>query len=135
MAKDVAEYCKCCDTCQRVNNKFTKQRPELHPIPVSDVWKQIGIDLIGDRKRQQVTSLPRTIFSVAEFLSALFCRHGWPEIVLSDRGREFVNEVSKTLFDLTDVEHRISSAYHPQTNGLDERTNQTLVRPLVTQVH
>ena len=47
MAKDIAEYCKCCDTRQIVNNKFTKQRPELHPIPVSDVWKQIGIDLIG----------------------------------------------------------------------------------------
>lgn len=28
------------------------------------------------------------------------------------------------------MEHRISSAYHPQTNGLDERTNQTLVRTL-----
>ncbi len=34
------------------------------------------------------------------------------------------------MYDRTDVEHRISSAYHPQTNGLDERTNQTLVRTL-----
>lgn len=24
------------------------------------------------------------------------------------------------------IEHRVSSAYHPQTNGLDERTNQTI---------
>ena len=31
------------------------------------------------------------------------------------------------------VEHRISSAYHPQTNGQDEQTNQTLVRALVKQ--
>ena len=28
------------------------------------------------------------------------------------------------------MNHRISSPYHPQTNGLDERTNQTLVRTL-----
>ena len=28
------------------------------------------------------------------------------------------------------MEHRISSPYHPQTNGLDERINQTLVRML-----
>ena len=28
------------------------------------------------------------------------------------------------------MEHRISSPYHPQTNGLDERTNQTLMRTL-----
>jgi hypothetical protein len=34
------------------------------------------------------------------------------------------------LFKLTGIEHRISSPYHPQTNGLDERTNQTLTRAL-----
>ena len=34
------------------------------------------------------------------------------------------------MFEKTNVEHRISSAYHPQTNGLDERTNQTLVHSL-----
>ena len=37
----------------------------------------------------------------------------------------------RCLFDLTGVEHRISSPYHPQTNGLDERTNQTLMRALI----
>eukprot|EP00731_Ephydatia_muelleri_P003369 Em0001g3369a len=35
------------------------------------------------------------------------------------------------LFKLTGIEHRISSPYHPQTNGLDERTNQTLTRALI----
>ena len=116
MAKDVAEYCKCCDTCQRVNNKFTKQRPELHPIPVSDVWKQIGIDLIGplpetERGNKYIITATdyfskwleaaalqdKTALGVAEFLFSLFCRHGWPEIVLSNQGQEFVNEVSRTL--------------------------------------
>jgi len=47
MANDVSEYCKRCDTCQRVNNRLGRARAELHPIPVTDVWKQIGIDLIG----------------------------------------------------------------------------------------
>lgn len=36
----------------------------------------------------------------------------------------------RCLYDFTGVEHRISSPYHPQTNGLDERTNQTLIRTL-----
>lgn len=36
----------------------------------------------------------------------------------------------RCLFQLTGIDHRISSAYHPQTNGLDERMNQTLVRSL-----
>jgi hypothetical protein len=31
-----------------VNNRLGKTKAELHPIPVAgDVWKQIGIDLIG----------------------------------------------------------------------------------------
>ena len=150
MTKDVAEFCRKCETCQRVNSKFDKQQPELHPIPVSDVWKRIGIDLIGPlpetprgnkyiitatdyfSKWPEAAALPdKTALGVADFLISLFCRHGWPEIVQSDQGREFVNEVCKTLFDLTGIEHRISSAYHPQTNGLDERTNQTLVRALI----
>ena len=42
-----------------------------------------------------------------------------------------MNEVSRTLFELLGVEHHISSAYHPQTNGLDERTNQTLVQAVI----
>lgn len=51
--------------------------------------------------------------------------------MISDQGREFVNAVSKLLFSMTKTEHRISSAYHPQTNGLVERFNQTLQRSLV----
>ena len=38
------------------------------------------------------------------------------------------------MFDLTGVEHHISAAYHPQTNGLDERFNQTLVNSLTKMV-
>ena len=34
------------------------------------------------------------------------------------------------MFEQTGVEHRISAAYYPQTNGLDERFNQTLVNML-----
>ena len=47
MASDVSEFCKKCDTCQRVNNRLGKAKAELHPIPLTDVWRQIGIDLIG----------------------------------------------------------------------------------------
>ena len=36
---------------------------------------------------------------------------------------------------MTKTEHRISSAYHPQTNGLVERFNQTLQRSLVKVVN
>ena len=56
-------------------------------------------------------------------------------MVISDQGREFVNQVSNFLFTMTKTEHRISSAYHPQTNGLVERFKQTLQRSLVKFVN
>ena len=52
-------------------------------------------------------------------------------VTISDQGREFVNRVNAVLFQMTGTEHRISTAYHPQTNGLVERYNQTLQRFLI----
>ena len=65
----------------------------------------------------------------------IFVRYGCAKIELSDQGREFVNEVSKCLFKIMKTEHRISSAYHPQTNSLVERFNQTLQRLLIKLVN
>ena len=42
------------------------------------------------------------------------CRYGCPKILITDQGREFVNEVSKQIYLITHTEHRITSAYHPQ---------------------
>ena len=53
------------------------------------------------------------------------------EIAMSDQGREVVNRVNEELFQLCDTDHRINSAYHPQSNALDERTNQRLTRALM----
>ena len=71
---------------------------------------------------------------VAKFLFDVICRHGSPAIIQSDQGREFVNSINQNLFQLTGVEHKMSAAYHPQTNGLDERFNQTLVNTLTKMV-
>ena len=54
---------------------------------------------------------------------------------MSVQGREFVNRVNEELFQLCGTDHRISSAYHPQSNGLDDRLNQTLTRALVKFVN
>jgi len=59
------------------------------------------------------------------------CRHGCFEIQINDQGREFVNEVCKQLHELTGVEQRVTSAYHPQANGLVERQNRTIKNSLV----
>lgn len=71
---------------------------------------------------------------VADFLYSLFCQHGVPFKVQSDQGREFANSLNHHLFEMAGVKHLISTAYHPQTNGLDDRFNQTLQRSLLKMV-
>ena len=43
--------------------------------------------------------------------------------------------VANHLLKLTGTEHRVASAYHPQTNGLTERFNQTLKGSLIQVVN
>ena len=69
--------------------------------------------------------------TVAQFLYEVMCRHGCFEIQINDQGREFVNEMRKELHKLTGVEQRVTSAYHPQANGLVERQNRTIKHSLV----
>ena len=46
--------------------------------------------------------------------------------LISDQGREFTSKVIDNLTNELEIDHRISSAYHPQTNGQRERDNRTL---------
>ena len=80
-------------------------------------------------------SLPtREAKGVANFFYSLICRHKVLKQIQSDQGREFVNSLNNQLFRLTGVQHIISTAYHPQTNELDERFNQPLQRAIMKMV-
>ena len=46
--------------------------------------------------------------------------------ITSDRGREFVNSVLQSLCKYNSIKDKLSTAYHPETNGLVERFNRTL---------
>ena len=62
------------------------------------------------------------------------CWHGCFEIQINDQGREFLSEVCKQLHELTEVEQKVTSAYHSQANGLVERQkrqNRTIKNSLV----
>jgi len=39
---------------------------------------------------------------------------GCPETQITDQGREFVNELLSELYQITNTDHRITNAYHPQ---------------------
>ena len=56
----------------------------------------------------------------------MILRHGCPQEIVSDQEREFCNKLVDSLEELTGFKQKITSAYHPQSNGLDERFNQTL---------
>uniref|UniRef100_A0AAV2LDC0 Integrase catalytic domain-containing protein n=1 Tax=Knipowitschia caucasica TaxID=637954 RepID=A0AAV2LDC0_KNICA len=50
-------------------------------------------------------------------------------------GREFVNELNNELCTLLHIERSVTAAYHPQTNGLDEKTNHNIKQALTTLVN
>lgn len=52
---------------------------------------------------------------------------------MSDQGREFCKQEIDRLEACTDFKHRVTRAYHPQSNGLDERFNQTFKTSLVDE--
>ena len=68
---------------------------------------------------------------MAEGLAKLFRDNVWklhrlPESVISDRGPQFVVELMRELNKMLGIETKLSTAYHPETNGQIERTNQEL---------
>ena len=63
--------------------------------------------------------------SVALFMHECMTRHSAARIHISDQGREFVNQVCESYYQLSGTKQHITSAYHPQANGEVERFNRT----------
>jgi hypothetical protein len=57
-----------------------------------------------------------------------------PRVILSDNGPQFVSEFWKQLFLLLETSIRLTSSYHPQSNGGQEKFNKTLIEALRTYV-
>ena len=52
--------------------------------------------------------------------------HGLPESVISDRGPQFAAGLTRELNKMLEIETKLSTAYHPETDRQTERTNQEL---------
>jgi Integrase zinc binding domain/Integrase core domain len=145
---DVKKYVKSCDSCQRRGR--SKKNNILHPIPVHSPFYQIGIDFVGPLPRTRrgkkyiivamdyLTKWPEaravseaTAESAANFIyEQIICQHGCLQILLSDRGTHFNNNMIQKLTEKFKINHLLSTPYHPQTNGLVERFNRTLCESL-----
>nr|XP_027063052.1 uncharacterized protein LOC113689482 [Coffea arabica] len=143
--KDAYVFCKSCDRCQRVGNIARKDHMPQVPmifVEIFDVW---GIDFMGpfptsfgflyillavDYVSKWVEAkATRTNDSkvVADFIrSNIFVRFGMPRAIVSDRGTHFCNKIVAALFRKYGVLHRVSTSYHPQTNGQAEVSNREI---------
>jgi len=66
--------------------------------------------------------------TVAQVLvEKVFLEYGPPSVILSDRGSHFHNVLVEAILDLFMVRQVFSSGYRPQTAGITERMNQTLL--------
>ena len=54
----------------------------------------------------------------------VFCKHGVPHGLISDRDPRWNSQVFQALMKLLDVKHAMSTAHHPQTDGQTERMNR-----------
>ena len=153
MGEDIKNYIKSCQICQKFGR--TRRKEPLHPICIGESYDQVGIDLVGPlpiTKRNNRYILVMTEYltkwpeakpipnknaeTIAQhFHEEIICRHGCPKELLSDQGTEFCNQIVNALCNLHGIRHTLSSAYHPQTNGLVERFNQTLCKSLAKISH
>ncbi|CAJ0920656.1 unnamed protein product, partial [Ranitomeya imitator] len=148
MVRDVKDYIQACVSCAQ--NRSPRQRPAglLYPLPVADrPWEMVGMDfvvglpksrgcsiiwVVTDHFSKMVHLVPLPRLPSARALAVLFMKHvfrlhGMPDKIVSDRGPQFASRFWRELCRLLSIELNLSSAYHPETNGLVERTNQTLV--------
>lgn len=97
-------------------------------------WILVCVDYLT--RYVETTALPSaTASEVAHFfLHSIILRHGAPRVVISDRGRQFTADIVEELLRLCGSQYRHSTPYHPQTNGLTERTNRTLTNMLAMYV-
>nr|KAG5706588.1 hypothetical protein BaRGS_028759 [Batillaria attramentaria] len=151
MKQEVEDYCRSCCVCQNMNACRKKPAAPLHPIPVpKKKWSLVGMDIIGplqvtDRGNQYIVALTdhftkfpvakaipcKSSEEVARFMYETICIFGAFDSLITDQGREFINFALDILTDRFNINHRISSAYHPETNGQRERDNRTLKDTLV----
>jgi hypothetical protein len=70
---------------------------------------------------------PYTAVSVARaFFNGIVRLHGFPSSIVSDRDTVFTDNVWRDLFGLAGVKLRMSTAFHPQTNGQSEVVNKVI---------
>jgi hypothetical protein len=162
MRKQVETVVRECDICSKSKSNRHLPYGQLKSTPVpKGAWKSIALDfivklplsrdpltgifydsilVITERLTKYGEFVPYLESSSAEalaytFIRIVFANHGLPEEIISDRDKLFTSKFWKSLMALMGTNHKLSTAFHPQTDGQTERLNQTLEQYLRSYVN
>jgi transposase InsO family protein len=145
LAKDIAQWCRECQDCQRA--KVTKQPAAVQPIAVPTVhFSHIHVDLLGplpvsadgfshiftviDRSTRWAEAFPLKATAAADCADALIegwkSRFGVPVFLTSDRGVQFSSALWAAVMSRLGIQHKMMTTFHPQSNGVIERFHPRL---------
>ena len=146
MRNDVHKFCRSCLVCSTRKGTRGTCKPPLQPIPVGGPFHRVGVDILqltlttkGNRyvvvfmdyltKWPEAFAIPdQTAETIAKVLvEEVICRHGIPEELLSDRGVNFLSSLIQEICELLGMRKINTAGYHPQTDGLVEKFNSTLI--------
>ena len=142
--KDVANYIRTCDTCQRYGpkGKHNELQPYRPVFPFEFIFLDFVVNLPrtprGSRHLLTMTEgltkwiEAKAVKEATSKVSAKFlmedilCRFGTPITVITDNGSHFRGDFHD-LCEKLGIQHCYATPYHPQTNGQDEHTNGLLL--------
>jgi len=147
VTKDVGKYVEGYDLCQRMKNRMEELvgKLKLSEVPEKP-WVYLMVDFITkllvvagkdvilvvcDQLSKMTYFLATTEGTSAEGLARLFQNNVWklhrfPESIVLNRGPKFAAELTKELNRMLGIETRLSTVFHPQTDGQVEQMNQKL---------
>ena len=149
MSTDIKQYCHTCHACQTHKPPSRIRRSPLKPLEaVHNPFDRIAMDLVGplpetmrnnvyiltitDYCTRWAEAIPipnKTAQTVADaVLKNVFYRHGMAKVLLTDNGKEFTANYFQDICKLLKVKRVTTTSYRPQTDGLTERFNKTLMQ-------
>ena len=150
MFKDIQHWVRSCVDCQMRKTPRNRKPAPLLPIPVDGAFDRVAVDCLGPFPESYSGSRYVVVFSdyltrwpeafavstiqatvIAKLLvNEIFCRHGSPKTLLSDRGKNFLSKLVREVCKLLAIDKLNTSPYHPMTDGLVERFNSFISQSL-----